>query len=163
MTKTDLTFNEVCKILNRSRRTVSRYINEGLIKPKIIGSQKGTSKYLFDPKEVENINISGKVDRKGKTGHKTRQDMAYHDTEVITLLKDQLKIKDKQITNLQGKIDKLIERQRETNYLIKGLSDKILMIESKTKSQEREDKTGHQKNGTSSKIKQFFGRWFNKP
>ena len=58
------------------------------------------------------------------------------DSEVITLLKEttgllkeQLTKKDEQIKDLGGKIDQLIERDRETNVLLKGLQDKVLMLE----------------------------------
>ncbi len=61
------------------------------------------------------------------------------DREVITLLKettqtlrDQLTVKDKQIKSLGNKIDGLIERGRETNILLKGLTNKVLMLEGKT-------------------------------
>jgi hypothetical protein len=59
--------------------------------------------------------------------------------DTVSLLKDQLTVKDKQIENLSGKIDQLIERDRETNILIKGLQDKVLMLE-KPKEPEEEEK-----------------------
>ena len=58
------------------------------------------------------------------------------DNEVITLLKEttgllrnQLYIKDKQINSLGEKIDQLIERDRETNYILKSLQDKVFLLE----------------------------------
>ena len=58
------------------------------------------------------------------------------DSEVITLLKEttgllkeQLVKKDEQIKDLGGKIDQLIERDRETNILIGQLQSKGLMLE----------------------------------
>jgi len=58
------------------------------------------------------------------------------DKEIITLLKatteilrDQLQVKDDQIKSLNNKIDSLIERDRETNILLKGMQDKILRLE----------------------------------
>jgi hypothetical protein len=55
--------------------------------------------------------------------------------ETISLLKGelykkdgQLKTKDWQIGSLGKKIDNLIERDRETNILLKGLQDKVLML-----------------------------------
>jgi len=58
------------------------------------------------------------------------------DSEVITLLKEttgllkeQLTKKDEQIKDLGGKIDQLIERDRETNILIGQLQSKVLMLE----------------------------------
>lgn len=59
-----------------------------------------------------------------------------NDDEIISLLKettgmlrDQLKTKDDQIKNLDDKIGQLIERNRETNILLKGLQDKIMLLE----------------------------------
>lgn len=85
-------------------------------------------------------------DFKGQTGE-TRQDTPEQtrpdrtretgqDSEVITLLKEttgllkeQLVKKDEQIKDLGGKIDQLIERDRETNILIGQLQSKVLMLE----------------------------------
>ena len=65
-----------------------------------------------------------------------RQDQTGQDGEVITLLKEttgllkeQLVKKDEQIKDLGGKIDQLIERDRETNILIGQLQSKVLMLE----------------------------------
>jgi hypothetical protein len=45
------------------------------------------------------------------------------------MLRDQLYVKDEQIRSLNDKIDNLIERDRETNILLKGLQDKFLYLE----------------------------------
>jgi len=49
--------------------------------------------------------------------------------EVIKTLKSQIYIKDKQIDSLGNKIDNLIERDRETNIILKGLQDRVFMLE----------------------------------
>lgn len=49
--------------------------------------------------------------------------------ETTEMLRDQLKTKDDQIKNLDDKIGQLIERNRETNILLKGLQDKIMLLE----------------------------------
>ena len=77
-------------------------------------------------------------DFKGQTD-KTRQDKPQEtgqDSEIINLLKEttgllkeQLVKKDEQIKDLGGKIDQLIERDRETNILIGQLQSKVLMLE----------------------------------
>lgn len=42
MTKQDhLTLKEVCQVLGKSKRTVSRYIKKGLLKPELIRSNLG--------------------------------------------------------------------------------------------------------------------------
>ena len=65
--------------------------------------------------------------------------------EIISLLKEttemlrgQLKAKDDQIKNLDDKIGQLIERNRETNILLKGLQDKIMLLE-KPKTESHKD------------------------
>lgn len=49
--------------------------------------------------------------------------------ETTEMLRGQLKAKDDQIKNLDDKIGQLIERNRETNILLKGLQDKIMLLE----------------------------------
>jgi hypothetical protein len=63
-------------------------------------------------------------------------DTLNNDGQIITLLKEttemlrgQLKVKDDQIKNLDDKIGQLIERNRETNILLKGLQDKMVLLE----------------------------------
>jgi len=48
--------------------------------------------------------------------------------EVIEALKSQLNIKDRQIKDLGNKIDGLIERDRETNIILKSLQDKVFLL-----------------------------------
>lgn len=179
--KSDLTFIEACKILKKSRRTVSRYIKKGLITPERIKSQKGSVEYRFRQSDLESLKIPGKnilrQDIREDTGQDIRQD-----SEVITLLKettqvlkDQLVIKDKQIKSLSGKIDQLIERGRETNVLIKGLTNKVFMLEGKKEQDEtinevedkdkdredRKDRTGQDiRQDRGQKIKVFLKRLF---
>lgn len=95
---------------------------------------------------IENKEIlsESRQDTPDQTGHE-RQDKTGQESEVITLLKettgllrDQLKTKDEQISSLGGKIDELIQRDRETNIILKGLQDKVFMLE-----QPKTDQTGH--------------------
>jgi len=59
--------------------------------------------------------------------------------ETTEMLRGQLKAKDDQIKNLDDKIGQLIERNRETNILLKGLQDKIMLLEQpKIKRENRE-------------------------
>ena len=57
--KSDLTFIEACKILKKSRRTVSRYIKKGLITPERIKSQRGSVEYRFKLADLESLKIPG--------------------------------------------------------------------------------------------------------
>jgi hypothetical protein len=49
--------------------------------------------------------------------------------ETTGMLRDQLKVKDDQIKNLDDKIGQMIERSREMNILLKGLQDKMMLLE----------------------------------
>ncbi len=53
--------------------------------------------------------------------------------EVVDLLKDQVRIKDTQITGLSKTVDQLIERDRETNIILKGLQDRLYLLEAPQK------------------------------
>jgi len=67
MTKQDdLTFNEVCKQLNRSRRTVSRYIKSGWLNPEKIESKRGTLKYKFKRNDLLKFKKPGKTKKTEK-------------------------------------------------------------------------------------------------
>ena len=89
---------------------------------------------------LENKDFKGQTEEtRQDTAEQTRQDKTREtgqDSEVITLLKEttgllkeQLVKKDEQIKDLGGKIDQLIERDRETNILIGQLQSKVLMLE----------------------------------
>jgi len=229
MSDFNITLFEACELLNRSKKSISRYIRRGLLHPERVKSQQGTLEYRFSKADIEafkalealdtdettqdetgqpdqtghsgktrqdifkNNNIKNKEvldetrqdtqeqtrrDKTQETGHdkpikeaetlenkdfKGQTDQTGHDapdktrqdSEVITLLKettgllkDQLKVKDEQIKDLGGKIDQLIERDRETNILLKGLQDKVLMLE---KPQQTEE-TGHDTDQTGQDI-----------
>ena len=95
-----------------------------------------------------------------QTGH------GRQDSEVITLLKEttgllkeQLVKKDEQIKDLGGKIDQLIERDRETNILIGQLQSKVLMLEKPREPINADaDETGHkpEETGQDSEVKRGF-------
>ena len=185
--KNDITFIEACKILGKSERTLSRYIRKGLINPEKVKSDRGTIQYRFSQVDLESLKIPGtdkiRPDIREDTRQAIRQDIG-QENEVITLLKDttqvlkdQLVIKDKQIKSLSGKIDQLIERSRETNILIKGLTNKVLMLEGKTEKAEivnevknkdkdredRQDKTRQViRQDRGQKIKDFIKKIFKK-
>ena len=49
--------------------------------------------------------------------------------DMITILQKVIDTKDHQIGDLSGKIDQLIERDHETNILMKGLQDRLFLLE----------------------------------
>lgn len=168
MSDFNITLFEACELLNRSKKSISRYIRRGLLHPEKVKSQQGTLEYRFSKADIEAFKAqeAQRADETGQdtrdrteetreTGHlktafienkellgETRQDTPEQtgherqDNEVITLLKEttgllkeQLTKKDEQIKDLGGKIDQLIERDRETNILIGQLQSKVLMLE----------------------------------
>lgn len=223
-----LTLYEVCEILGKSSRTVSRYVRKHILHPRGVKSRQGTLEYRFSKAEVyefkkreetmglfyydqepvqgqtpvasfanyefpapktqptflipgvsyagqpepsspaapaapQGSGASGAVvaattdpaDPDEVTGSdrlpektiekiksnffepaKAEEMKNRSDEEIISLLKettgmlrDQLKVKDDQIKNLDDKVGQLIERNRETNILLKGLQDKIMLLE----------------------------------
>ena len=173
MSDFNITLFEACELLNRSKKSISRYIRRGLLHPERVKSQQGTLEYRFTKADIEAFkaqealnaeqtrqDTADRTEETRQTGHiKTgfienkevlsetrqdtpeqtgheRQDKTGQESEVITLLKettgllrDQLKTKDEQISSLGGKIDQLIERDRETNIILKGLQDKVFLLE----------------------------------
>lgn len=141
----NITFFEACEILNRSRKSVSRYIRRGLLHPQEIKSGQGTLEYRFSKEDLNNFreDKTGQ-DETGREGtgqdnkveipkspiikevpDETRRDEPRppetgQDNDLVPFLKDQIKIKDKQIEVLGGHVSELIERNRETNILLQN-------------------------------------------
>jgi len=67
--KSDFTFIEACKLLNKSKRTLSRYIKKCLLNPDKIKTEKGTLEYRFSQSEVESLTrpTTGQM-----AGHRTK-------------------------------------------------------------------------------------------
>jgi len=106
--KTDYNINlsRACKILQKSKRTISRYIKSGWLNPEKIKSKQGTLEYRF------NRNNLLKFKKPGKTENRTEQkEQTRPESDIVAFLKDQIKVKDEQIKELQ-------ERSRETNITI---------------------------------------------
>ena len=186
----NITLFETCELLNRSKKSISRYIRRGLLHPQEVKSGQGTLEYRFSKDDIEAFKIleaqpdetrpdrthktretghfgdqtgqqnsdnraettrGDRTEETDQTGHKPEQ--TGHDSEVISLLKEttgllkeQLIKKDEQIKDLGGKIDQLIERDRETNYILKNLQDKVFMLEGSKVKPEGTEETGHPEN-----------------
>lgn len=216
MSDFNITLFEACELLNRSKKSISRYIRRGLLHPEKVKSQQGTLEYRFTKADIEAFKAleaqnadetrqdeTGQPEQTGQSGQarqdtlkaeniknkevldetrqdkpdETRQDRTREtgqDSEVITLLKEttgllkeQLTKKDEQIKDLGGKIDQLIERDRETNILIGQLQSKVLMLEKPREPINGEpEETGHDadqtgqdkpvKKGFIEKVKDFL-------
>ena len=155
MTKQDdLNFNEVCERLGKSRRTVSRYISNGLLNPDRIKTEKGNLEYRFSQSEVESLKKRG---RGQGTGQNIKTDRNIDDT--LALLKDTIKLLQKQLKAKDNQINKMLERQRETNILTGQLQNKVFLLEdkSKGKKQRTEDTT---QDRTGDKIRKLINRIF---
>jgi hypothetical protein len=123
-----VSFTEASKILEKSERTLSRYIKKKLIIPEKIKSQKGI-KYYFNLAELEsfkNLDTIGQMTRQNIKVDKNKDDTLSFLKNTMKLLQKQLKAKDTQIINL-------LERQRETNILMGQLQNKVLLLEDKSK------------------------------
>lgn len=211
MSNFNLTLFEACEYLNRSKKTLSRYIRQGLLHPKQTKSQQGTLEYRFSKDDLDAFKARTKQEKTnqetGDTPDKTKQgsqgkskqtkkakiqaiigetksdETGHNGDEIISLLKEttgllkeQLVKKDEQIKDLGGKIDQLIDRDRETNILIGQLQSKVLMLEKPSEiingelketghetDQTRQDEAGEtgqiepvRKKGFIERIKKFF-------
>jgi len=158
MTKQDdLTFNEVCQELGKSKRTVSRYIKKGLLKPEKVKAQKGIE-YRFSQSEIESFK------KPDTTGQMTRQNIIDDkNNDTLSLLNDTMKLLQKQLKAKDTQIKQLLERRRETNILMGQLQNKVLMLEDKSKGK-RPDKNNRTDDTTSQVkwqgINDFFRRLF---
>jgi excisionase family DNA binding protein len=167
MREYDFTLYEACEYLNRSKKTISRLIRKGKLHPKRVKSQQGTLEYRFNKADLNKFKaILGaeptdetrqdrqapktpatalkRRDRADETGQDKQQDKSFTGMfhSIVETLKDQLKAKDKQIDTLNGQIDQLIERDRETNILLKGLQDRLMLAEKNPIEQAGQSKKG---------------------
>jgi len=137
----NINFSEACRILEKSKRTVSRYIKNGWLNPEKIESQRGTLEYRFSRSDLLKFKKPGKTERKEKTRP---------ENDIIVLLKEQVKNKDDQI-------NKLLERSRETNILLNRLQNQLLLTgDKKEDRKDREAKADKKGQG----INGFFKRLF---
>lgn len=226
-----LSLYEVCEILSKSSRTVSRYVHRNILHPVGVKSRQGTLEYRFSRAEVDELKrrelarlsfprlgdvmpgmasfasmdyqaaptmprtrftIPGIAYPPPSTGNRPEQSSdsqalptspaktdagiaagnsnSFSDLppetvvghanpadnelasdrdnrpvikllkETTEMLRDQLRVKDNQIKDLDEKIGQLIERNRETNILLKGLQDKMVLLE-QPKNENKEDRS----------------------
>jgi len=127
MTKTDLTLKEVCQVLGKSKRTVSRYIKARKLNPEKIKSKKGIE-YRFNLAEIESLK------KPDTTGQMTRQNIIDDkNNDTLSLLKDTMKLLQKQLKAKDTQIINMLDRQRETNILMGQLQNRVLLLEDKSK------------------------------
>jgi len=149
-----ITLLEACKILNRSKRTVSRKIKAGLLKANKFRTERGIYEYRFSQSEVESLK---KRDRGQGTGQNIKTDRNIDDT--LTLLKDTVKLLQKQLKAKDNQINKMLERQREANILMGQLQNKVFLLEDKSKGKQP-DKTNRTEDTTGDKVNGWLKRLF---
>ena len=155
-----ITLNEVCNILGKSKRTITRFVKKGLLRPEKVRGQKGIE-YRFNRTEVESLKNTDTTGQ--ETGQNQKVEIKNNDT--LSLLKDNMKLLEKQLKAKDRQIKQLLDRQRETNVLMGQLQNRVLLLEDKSKGK-RADKI-HQTNDTTSdtsgdKIKNYLRRLFGK-
>jgi len=107
-----ITLLEACKILNRSKRTVSRKIKAGLLKANKFRTERGIYEYRFSQSEVESLKKRG---RGQGTGQNIKTDRNIDDT--LSLLKDTVKLLQKQLKAKDNQINKMLETTKRNKHI----------------------------------------------
>lgn len=138
-----ITIGEAAQLLKQADSVVMRLIKEALLagveKEDIIKAEmrQGRMMYLVSrtflveegKKEKE---IPFKKESVQEYHHEEKEqssDLLLAKDDMITTLQKVIDTKDHQIEDLSGKIDQLIERDHETNILMKGLQDQLFLLE----------------------------------
>jgi DNA-binding transcriptional MerR regulator len=124
-----VTSNEVCELLGISKRSLSRYIKIGILKPEKIKGKRGTLEHRFSKSDLEKFKKPGRTEKTEK---------ARPDNELIALLKEEIKDKKAKIKEKNEQIKQLMERDRERNIVLNNLQNQLLLTEGKK--EERKDK-----------------------
>ena len=122
-----LTVKEVGTILNRSDKTISRYIKSGLLHPLISFKETGGKRYMFSKVDVDNFVDSNKYPMTKKT---TEKPACIEDLNII--LKQQVKIKDEQIKDMSKQLKDANIRNNKLTGLVNMFMKKV-KITDKTK------------------------------
>lgn len=153
----NLTLEEASKRLNKSKKTIGRYVKRGLLSPIQDVSDKGTLIYRFSEEDLANFKGGqGRQDKtkpKGKTGQsettqrvsnlhnaKTRQDTEKGSVDksstdkLLAILSSQLEAQNQQIAKQQETINQLTETVKQNSQTLQGYSIKLLQLtEGKTR------------------------------
>lgn len=141
-----ITFFEACETLNRSRKSVSRYVRRGLLHPTTIKSKNGTREYRFSLQDLEEFKGRDQTGQEETTqdeprrevekvedlqpdSRETTQDQTRQDSALVPFLMEQIKVKDEHIKVQGAQITELIERDKEKNFLLKGYQDRVMELE----------------------------------
>tara|TARA_Y100000310_G_C20563290_1_gene754167 strand:- start:364 stop:861 length:498 start_codon:yes stop_codon:yes gene_type:complete len=144
-----ITIGEASQLLKQANSAVMRLIKEalqaGVEKEEIMRAEMrdGRMMYLVSrtflieeaakEKEAPRKEQRPKEEQSEKQSEKQAEsssgDVLSAKEEMISTLQKIITTKDQQIGDLSGKIDQLIERDHETNILLKGLHDRLFLLE----------------------------------
>jgi len=127
MSDFNLTLFEACEYLNKSKKSISRYIRRGLLHPQEIKSQQGTLEYRFSKADLEAFKLQ---EAQGKTRQdrqdETSQSGQTEPTEINTNKTKEIKEETGQDQTSQdrteqtGQDTEIITLLKETTGLLKG-------------------------------------------
>jgi len=134
-----ISIKDAIAFTGRSERTIRRLLKTGHIAGQKTKGVKG-DEWLIDKesliKAFQMTGMTGNMDRQ-KTGHDNLDDRT-DDNPIIMILQKQLDEKqqqliekDKQIENLHRTIQEMIERDRESNIIIKSQQEQLKLLENK--------------------------------
>ena len=134
-----ITIAEAAKLLGETDETIMRRIKdsleqEGLALETVMKRQQTPKGFMY---VISKAFLLGEPTKSpfpsslAKTDAKTDSLLLEAKDDLIGTLEQIITTKDKQIEDLSGKIDQLIERDRETNILLKTLQDKLFLLSAK--------------------------------
>lgn len=109
----EINLDQVCEFLGKSKRTITLYIKAGKLRLEKVKAQKGIE-YRFSQSEIEGLK---KPETIGQTTEQNEK-IEKKDDDTLSLLKDTMKLLQKQLKSKDTQIKNLLERQREVNILI---------------------------------------------
>lgn len=145
-----ITIGEAARLLRQADGVVMRLIKEalqaGIEKEDIMRAEMRDGRMMYLVSKTFLIEESAKEKATPKRGELRPEDSGREEQpeqqkesssgdilsakdDMIATLKGVVDTKDQQIGDLSGKIDQLIERDHETNILLKGLQDRLFLLE----------------------------------
>ena len=92
MSDFNLTLFEACEYLNKSKKSISRYIRRGLLHPQRVKSQQGTLEYRFSRADLEAFKLQETQDKtRQETGDKPDETSQSGQTEATPIKEAKIK------------------------------------------------------------------------
>ena len=154
-----ITIGEAARLLRQADSVVMRLIKEalqaGVEKEDIMKAEmrQGRMMYLVsktflveESAKQKEVPLEKELPRERNYEEKEESsDLLSSKNDMITTLQKVIDTKDQQIGDLSGKIDQLIERDHETNILLKGLQDRLFLLEQGNSQNSTEPEKGKKK------------------